>query len=244
MRRKAFTLIELLVVIAIIAILAAILFPVFARAREAARATSCRSNLKQIGTAFNMYRQDFDETLPNNGFDPGNSATCATEVARTSYRGTVCNSLQSYIKNTAIFTCPSDSTKNLNTADNVCAAGTVGVYVDSYCYNYFGLQNGVADTSFPGCNYSDSSVLAPADLAVMWDSANRWADYDGGFWGRDIAYYTAGQFSNGARHSESLNMLFYDGHVKTVKWPQLKFQNILNAAPNFQWYNQSIMITH
>jgi prepilin-type N-terminal cleavage/methylation domain-containing protein len=64
MRRRAFTLIELLVVIAIIAILAAILFPVFARAREAARKTNCISNLKQMGTAIMMYTQDYDETYP------------------------------------------------------------------------------------------------------------------------------------------------------------------------------------
>src|SRR5215211_2252452 len=63
--RLAFTLIELLVVIAIIAILAAILFPVFARARESARRSTCLSNLKQLGTAFQMYTQDFDEVYPS-----------------------------------------------------------------------------------------------------------------------------------------------------------------------------------
>jgi prepilin-type N-terminal cleavage/methylation domain-containing protein/prepilin-type processing-associated H-X9-DG protein len=65
--RRAFTLIELLVVIAIIAILAAILFPVFAQAREKARQTTCESNLKQIGTAFSIYVQDYDESFPNTG---------------------------------------------------------------------------------------------------------------------------------------------------------------------------------
>src|SRR5436853_7431745 len=63
-RRSGFTLIELLVVIAIIAILAAILFPVFAQARESARITSCLSNMKQIGLSWNMYAQDYDETYP------------------------------------------------------------------------------------------------------------------------------------------------------------------------------------
>ena len=62
--RAGFTLIELLVVIAIIAILAAILFPVFAQAREAARKTSCTSNLRQVGIAFGLYTQDFDESYP------------------------------------------------------------------------------------------------------------------------------------------------------------------------------------
>ena len=66
--KKAFTLIELLVVIAIIAILAAILFPVFAQAREKARQTSCLSNLKQIGLGLMMYTQDYDETYPMNLF--------------------------------------------------------------------------------------------------------------------------------------------------------------------------------
>src|SRR5438105_15312315 len=64
MRRSAFTLIELLVVIAIVAILAAILFPVFAQAREKARQAGCLSNLKQLGLAQSMYTQDYDETLP------------------------------------------------------------------------------------------------------------------------------------------------------------------------------------
>src|SRR5438132_4887705 len=68
-RRIGFTLIELLIVIAIIAILAAILFPVFAQAREKARQATCQSNLKQIGTAFSLYVQDYDESFPNTGAD-------------------------------------------------------------------------------------------------------------------------------------------------------------------------------
>ena len=66
---RGFTLIELLVVIAIIAILAAILFPVFAQAREKARGAACLSNVKQLGLALQMYAQDYDETLPNNAQD-------------------------------------------------------------------------------------------------------------------------------------------------------------------------------
>jgi prepilin-type N-terminal cleavage/methylation domain-containing protein len=96
----AFTLIELLVVIAIIAILAAILFPVFAQAREKARQTSCLSNQKQIGLGILMYAQDYDETMPIPGWNPitapNGSASCY------SWRWAV----QSYIKNTGLLLCP------------------------------------------------------------------------------------------------------------------------------------------
>jgi prepilin-type N-terminal cleavage/methylation domain-containing protein/prepilin-type processing-associated H-X9-DG protein len=243
MRRNAFTLIELLVVIAIIAILAAILFPVFARAREAARATSCRSNLKQIGTAFAMYRQDADETMPYNNYSNNGDTSCLGETTRTDYRGTVCNTLQPYIKNTAIFACPSDVTKNLNTESAVCPAGTANMYIDSYCYNYYFIRQPPTDANFPGAGNSDSGVLAPADFLVMCDSQNRWADGSSQFWGRDPLQFAAGNFTYGARHSGKLNMLFYDGHVKTAGWDQMQFQNIANAAPNFKWYGTSIMIT-
>ena len=77
-KQKAFTLIELLVVIAIIAILAAILFPVFAQAREKARAVSCLSNLKQIGLACMMYVQDYEETYPSGWMPSGSSGPAGT----------------------------------------------------------------------------------------------------------------------------------------------------------------------
>jgi prepilin-type N-terminal cleavage/methylation domain-containing protein/prepilin-type processing-associated H-X9-DG protein len=96
---RGFTLIELLVVIAIIAILAAILFPVFAQAREKARATACLSNMKQVGLALQMYAQDYDETLPLptvvGGFNEPN--------AQPNFLG----SLVPYTKNLGIFACPS-----------------------------------------------------------------------------------------------------------------------------------------
>ena len=99
-RSKGFTLIELLVVIAIIAILAAILFPVFSQARESARKTSCLSNLKQLGLATMMYAQDYDETLFVQPF-PGCYTDPGTGV--TSYSYYYPDLLQPYIKNIQLF---------------------------------------------------------------------------------------------------------------------------------------------
>ena len=106
-RGRGFTLIELLVVIAIIAILAAILFPVFAQAREKARQTACTSNLRQISTASALYLQDYDETFPVWAWTP------ERQVARpdgTSYTGKVIWPLlyMPYVKNEGVFACPSD----------------------------------------------------------------------------------------------------------------------------------------
>ncbi len=105
--KQAFTLIELLVVIAIIAILAAILFPVFARARENARRASCQSNLKQIGLGIMQYTQDYDETLPYAAM-VGSSVTknfCDTYPIWADV-------VQPYTKSLQLFRCPSNSTAN------------------------------------------------------------------------------------------------------------------------------------
>jgi prepilin-type N-terminal cleavage/methylation domain-containing protein/prepilin-type processing-associated H-X9-DG protein len=102
-RKTGFTLIELLVVIAIIAILAAILFPVFAQAREKARAISCLSNGKQIGLGLAMYVQDYDEQMPAAfaSIPPVNNGTCGTIAYE--------NQIAPYVKNKQIYVCPSDA---------------------------------------------------------------------------------------------------------------------------------------
>ena len=109
--KRGFTLIELLVVIAIIAILAAILFPVFAQAREKARGISCLSNTKQIGTSLMMYVQDYDETYFNQAWPGGCPASetgyfTSTPTLPTQHFATL---LYPYIKNGQIFACPSFS---------------------------------------------------------------------------------------------------------------------------------------
>lgn len=105
-KKSAFTLIELLVVIAIIAILAAILFPVFAQARDKARQTSCLSNTKQMGLGITMYAQDYDETYPQ-AYWYANDLNGANGYNQWS------GLIQPYVKNTALFVCPSDPNKGV-----------------------------------------------------------------------------------------------------------------------------------
>ena len=101
-QRTGFTLIELLVVIAIIAILAAILFPVFAQAREKARQTACMSNMKQVGLGLQMYAQDYDETLPPSPGSLANFGNPDVYSRSPNFLG----SLLPYTKNTGVFFCP------------------------------------------------------------------------------------------------------------------------------------------
>jgi prepilin-type N-terminal cleavage/methylation domain-containing protein/prepilin-type processing-associated H-X9-DG protein len=242
--KRGFTLIELLVVIAIIAILAAILFPVFAKARESARKATCQSNLKQIGLAFGMYKQDFDERWPQNG--PPDATDCATMTNRFNYRGWISNALMPYTKNTGVFNCPS----NNGTQSNIETPTACGnppppnlVYRVGYNYNYMGVQQATGNTgnSMPGLGYVDASALRPAEQAIMWDSANRWADYNGGFFARDItAWFDQKNVNYGHWHSETANFLYMDGHVKANKFDQLKYQNFFNIPDLDPRFNRPI----
>jgi len=152
---SAFTLIELLVVIAIIAILAAILFPVFARARENARRSSCQSNLKQIGLGVLQYAQDYDETLPPGalGYGPG---------GLTLWNGLI----QPYVKSTQLFSCPSSDIKpNFNFGSTpVTDANAYGLPYYFDAIRSLASLNNVAGTIFAG--EGTGRLISTADMKI------------------------------------------------------------------------------
>jgi len=156
--KQAFTLIELLVVIAIIAILAAILFPVFAKVREKARQTACLSNEKQIGLAFMQYTQDYDEIYPAGHKDAYNGAG-------QGWAG----QLYPYIKSTQVFTCPSDS---FNKQSAQSAYG--GIFTSmSYALNA-NLNIGSGNTITPA---TLAQLTAPASTIAMFEiTKGAWID--------------------------------------------------------------------
>ena len=226
--RRGFTLIELLVVIAIIAILAAILFPVFARARENARRASCQSNLKQIGLGALQYSQDYDEQFITAWY----GATSDGSDPVTNYKWM--DAIQPYVKSTQLFTCPSSpsgmltgKTGNYVPAKDLGKAGQPASpndnYYGSYAYNstYWGTNNDIATDGQRTTNPSGkplAQVAAPATSVWVLDGAGHF----------EIAweYKTNHETPAGTplsanriveRHLDTMNALFCDGHVKSQK---------------------------
>ncbi len=259
--KKAFTLIELLVVIAIIAILAAILFPVFGRARENARRTSCLNNIKQIGLGLMQYSQDFDEILVpyrNTKPNPFASDPRIASESQTRAASFFNQLLEPYTKSSQVFACPS----NPNSWVNI---DTTGGYADpnfrsyggqnSYAVNNYAFKPlvGIALTSMPAtattvamvdstyynamprgpgatpCRLKDvdytSPILPPATTKIP-DPEGSYATY----W-KNIG--NSNNFSSPAptdaqaialgkaRHMETINVLYMDGHAKASNYTTL-----------------------
>ncbi len=201
-----FTLIELLVVIAIIAILAAILFPVFARAREKARQTSCLSNLKQIGLGVMMYCEDYDEMYPQT--HPGSwSDPTPSDVDLSILR----LDIYPYIKNWQVWRCPSDNSAQWESDGTARCSYEVG--------GYFEYGAALASIGWP----SDSVYMAERPAARTDDCFHPWdMAADSAFPG------DAGTYIAYSRHNGGANYLYCDGHAKfkqlTAAWlPNLDF---------------------
>lgn len=227
-KRGAFTLIELLVVIAIIAILASILFPAFARARENARRASCSSNLKQIALGIMQYTQDYDEHTPlRDGAAPGN-------VTASNPYGWA-DSLQPYLKSVQLFKCPSESGA---TSSNPTEAG----------YTHYFYNTGVNNISIAAVAYPSQSILTGDGNAEKSRQASQGCklgttsspitDADAGeaaqgHWGTpalacaggdndpdnplNFLGASAGSSKAFGRHLDGANYAFVDGHVKWLK---------------------------
>ena len=235
--RSAFTLIELLVVIAIIAILAAILFPVFARARENARRASCQSNLKQIGLGILQYSQDYDEkyTFSNN----------------IGWSGTWARNTEPYLKSVQVLRCPSDTGALFDTANTWKGPRLSYVANGLITYNGQSQKNelsgliGRAEAWLDPNTTALSAVTYPSETVMMTENAGvhpddtamtpPWYEWSpgcalsGGTLGADkipngtLAPTTNPYDPNGpngavtAIHLETANFLFADGHVKALR---------------------------
>jgi len=217
-RRRGFTLIELLVVIAIIAILAAILFPVFAKAREKARQASCTSNTKQLATAWMMYVQDYDETAPNAYGWTGSGNMYPM----------IWDQLTPYIKNQGIWVCPSKywgvTMSATPPGGDVWWSRTINRC--SYGINY------MIPLTWRGVR-SLGDIKRPAEAMLLGDAQNLdicWNVYRMAYagkcgWEASCDYVNAWPQDDNTRHNGGSVLAFLDGHSK---W--MNARSIMQAA--------------
>jgi prepilin-type N-terminal cleavage/methylation domain-containing protein/prepilin-type processing-associated H-X9-DG protein len=211
-RQRGFTLIELLVVIAIIAILAAILFPVFAQAREMARQTMCLSNVRQLGMGYMLYAQDNDETLFQTVTERTAPDTTLAEATLYSYQPKIAP----YVKNTGIFKCPSALP---------WPPPVAGAWYDSDYGNNHNEENlptaqeqawYIANPDF-GFNETTplSTFAEPANFILIGDAGRTdGTPSRGGMYPQPWSFNVTTQSRLIARHQGGVNIAYADGHAK------------------------------
>ena len=241
---KGFTLIELLVVIAIISILAAILFPVFARARENARRASCLSNLKQIGLGIAMYTQDYDERLVSYAYPAAVSGpTLGFQIV-----------LHPYVKNYQLYLCPSARKISTSSSSNCdpTHVSTDGLGAGAYGYNYQNLgdyyrNSGPVSESNPNRlrDRSLAEIAAPAETVMLTEISRligpalipqptSWPNPDSSSCNTGPAPKTLGD-QRGLWHFDGTNVAFVDGHAKFMKWAALGDYDRNGSLDNGWW---------
>ena len=226
MKRNGFTLIELLVVIAIIAILAAILFPVFAQARTKAKATSCLSNTKQLALGLSMYADDFDDMYPKGAFNPVGVAitTSMTPVSGITQAITWADVLLPYAKSKSMFACPARPKAGQT-------AGTWGGIWKNPCgfgFNEWGWNTVGNEPSLSTvANPTDAIILTEIEAAIP-DAGTHWLAPNAG----SGSYISTAAKAQGGR----VNFAFCDGHAKALKPRQSVSPKMLwNCTGQYPW---------
>ncbi len=195
--RRGFTLIELMVVIAIISILASILFPVFSKAREKARATACLANINQLGTATMMYRQDYDDTFP--------LSWCVNYDG--TWNHTWRGAIEPYVSNYDIYTCPSapDLAYDLNPYNGADMCG--------YAIN--NTYTGWGDNFDPPAGAREAAVASPS-TTILYLDFNGWFEVTWQYYAPDLLQVLP------KRHNGALNICFCDTHCKLMRPEQIE----------------------
>jgi general secretion pathway protein G len=214
-RIVAFTLIELLTVIAIVALLAAIIFPVFAQAKAAAKKTTCLSNLNQMGRGMLLYMGDYDDIFPF-AVDPIDQAAPEIWAAEPEFQALIPqmpriqDALQPYLKSVAVFKCPADN--GTQVLDDRPWIG----FVTSPSMHHVHQTSYFFRTEIAFRQYSQTRFELPSDVNIMFDAAGHWHGSAGAMTASDAN----GDFTQKLRKYR-YNTLFGDMHVKSLNNDQL-----------------------